>query len=91
MIERVPRGQSELSEQLRRAAISIPLNIAEGVGKNTVQERRRFHTIARGSAMECGVLVDLLGALKFIEPDAKNEAKTRLHRLVSMLSKMSAR
>ena len=39
ILEKVPRGHGELSDQLRRATISIPLNIAEGAGKTSERER----------------------------------------------------
>ena len=60
IIETLPRGNAELSDQLRRASISVPLNIAEGAGKTSDRERSRYHAIARGSAMECAALMDLL-------------------------------
>ena len=44
----VPRGNSILLEQLKRAALSIPLNIAEGAGKQGIRERKRYYGIARG-------------------------------------------
>ena len=44
----VPRGKSILLEQLKRAALSIPLNFAEGAGKQGIQERKRHYGIARG-------------------------------------------
>ena len=57
--ECLPRGQAPLADQLRRAAVSIPLNIAEGGGRNRESaDRARFRAIARGSAMESGALLD---------------------------------
>ncbi len=54
-----PRG-SGLGDQLRRAAASIALNLAEGHGRMTRAEQARFTLIARGSALECLAILDLL-------------------------------
>jgi four helix bundle protein len=43
-------------DQLLRASQSIPLNIAEGNGKTSPGDRRRYFEIARGSALECEFL-----------------------------------
>jgi len=88
ILQKLPRGHSELADQLKRATISIPLNIAEGAGKPTDKDRSRFHGIARGSAMECGAVLDLLLLQALAEPRTVNEAKSLLERLVAMLSKM---
>ncbi|MCM2258471.1 MAG: four helix bundle protein [Vicinamibacteria bacterium] len=51
---------SGLGDQLRRASSSIVLCIAEGVGRVTAADRARFFAIARGSALECAAILDLL-------------------------------
>jgi four helix bundle protein len=88
ILEKMPRGHAELSDQLRRATLSIPLNIAEGAGKPGDGDRSRFHAIARGSAMECGAVLDMLSLQALAEPDVVIEAKSLLVRIVAMLSKM---
>ncbi|MSP59920.1 MAG: four helix bundle protein, partial [Myxococcales bacterium] len=47
-----PRGNSFLTEELKRAALSLPWNIAEGAGRFGAPDGARFYSIARGSAME---------------------------------------
>ena len=49
-------------DQWLRAAQSIPLNIAEGNGKRSLKDRSRFFDIARGSAVECVAIQDILAA-----------------------------
>ena len=88
ILEKVPRGHAELSDQLRRATISVPLNIAEGTGKTSNRERARFHAIARGSAMECAATIDLLRLQALVDPDPADTAKGLCNRVVSMLSRM---
>ncbi|MBM4319259.1 MAG: four helix bundle protein [Deltaproteobacteria bacterium] len=54
----IPTGCSDLRDQLRRASISTPVNIAEGSGKMKEPDQQRHYAIARGSAMECAALLD---------------------------------
>jgi four helix bundle protein len=85
------KGHRNAKDQLIRASQSIPLNIAEGNGKATDGERRRYFEIARGSALECGAVQDVLevcGAITKIEND---EAKKILDRIVAMLTKLGQR
>jgi four helix bundle protein len=56
--DRLPPRCTAIAEQLRRTALSIHLTIAEESGKSTRPDQRRFHTIARGIAMECAAIID---------------------------------
>jgi len=75
-------------DQILRASQSILLNIAEGNGKRGVKDRKRFFDIARGSAMECAAIQDILKIGKVLSFQELCEAKTKLTRIVSMLSKL---
>ena len=48
------------NDQLSRASLSIPLNIAEGSGKTSKPDRKRFYVIARASLYESTAIVDIL-------------------------------
>jgi four helix bundle protein len=87
---RVPRGQADLVEQFRRAALSILLNIAEGSGKDG-RDAVRFYAIARGSAMECAAVLDAMESLGLVDGAALGEERELLERIVSMLTKMRPR
>ena len=84
----LPRGESELRQQLKTAAMSVPLNIAEGTGKPSPADRAHAHAIARGSAMECGALVDVCAIAGYITPADARQGKELIVRTVAMLSKM---
>ena len=89
LLQSLPRGSSHIADQLKRASISIPLNIAEGSGKRTTADQRRYYAIARGSAMECGALLDVCRVMKFLEDPLYSKGKSLLVRIVSMLSRMA--
>ena len=58
-----------LAQQMRRAAVSIPSNIAEGAGRNGAKEYLHFIGIARGSLAELETQLQLAAMLDFVKPD----------------------
>ena len=81
-----------LIAQLRRAAASVPTNIAEGCGRNGDREFARFMVIAAGSASETEYLLFLAKDLGYLEEevyeeldDAVNEIKRILNRFIQSL------
>ena len=88
ILSKIPRGYSFLADELKRASVSIVQNIAEGNGKPTEPDRSRYFGISRGSAMECGAVLDACAVLKLIDPEVLKKGKDLLERIVAMLSKM---
>ena len=78
-------------DQWLRAAQSIPLNVAEGNGKQSLKDKNRFFEIARGSALECAAIHDVLRVCDAIHDDSNCRGKTDLKRIVSMLTRLIQR
>ena len=88
IIKQLPSGNSDLADQLRRAAQSSPQNIGEGAGKRTPADCRKYFDNARGSAMECGVHLDICAISKLADPAMLQRGKQLLEREVSMLTRL---
>ena len=78
-------------DQWLRAAQSIPLNITAGNGKQSLKDKNRFFEIARGSAVECAAIHDVLRVCDAIGDDSNCLGKTALKRIVSMLTRLIQR
>ena len=89
IVEGLPRGRAYLADQLQRAGSSVPLNIAEGAGEYSSNEKIRFYRMARRSATECAGIIDIGQRLKIIEELNYSKARELLLRIVAMLTKMA--
>jgi four helix bundle protein len=89
VIEALPRGRSHLADQLTRASTSIVLNLAEGAGKHSKPDKRRYYLTARGSATESAALLDVCARLKLLDEAGHKAGKDVLVRIVSMLIKLA--
>jgi len=82
------RGNAPILDQLKRAATSIPLNIAEAAGRTGNADAARTYAIARGSAMECAAILDALCTLDLLDPDRYRRGMELLERAVAMLTRL---
>ena len=89
--EHLPRGRSHIADQLTRASTSIVLNIAEGSGKFSRPDKRRYYLSASGSATESAAILDVCLRLKLIDTFLYEKGKAMLERIVSMLIKLAKR
>ncbi len=89
VIENLPRGRAYLADQLQRAAASILLNIAEGAGEYSINEKLRFYRMAKRSATECAGIFDICQRLQIITEPYHLKGREFLTRIVAMLIKMA--
>ena len=75
-----------IRDQLGRAALSIPLNIAEGNGRWHKGDKRQFYSVARGSVFECVAILQVLEKMQLLSADALKPHVEALTTLTKMLS-----
>ncbi len=81
-----PEYKYSLADQLRRAAISIPTNIAEGTGRETPKNQANFYRIAKGSAYEVVSLLVLTEKFGLIRRSDYEGHYNMANRIAAMLS-----
>lgn len=75
-----------LTGQTRRAAVSIPCNLAEGKGRGTRPEMARYAQIALGSLYELDTLLQIAAGLNFSDPAQITHLRERLSVLARQIS-----
>ena len=78
--------QYALCDQLRRAVISIPSNIAEGSGRRSSKEQVHFLEIAYGSLREVSCQMDIACDLEYISKDDFNRVNIQVNKIGAMIS-----
>ena len=86
IVDDFPRGRAYIAKQLKRAAFSIVLNIAEGHGEFSRAEKARFYRIARRSASECTACLDVCRKLELSDPDAIHSGEKYLLAVLKLLT-----
>ena len=82
--------QYAICDQLRRAAVSVPSNIAEGMGRMAIKERLHFLDISNGSLYEVLCQLDISQTLGYISEEEMRKAEdiaTHLSKVMSGLKK----
>lgn len=77
-----------MTQQLRRAALSVHLNLAEGSSRKSHTERKRFFEISRGSIVEMDACLDLVVGLRYLTREELNDFGAMIIRSFQMLSRM---
>lgn len=84
----VPPAQRVLHDQMERASLSTVLLLAEGAGRRSRKDKRRFYAMARGSACECAAAVDVLRHRRLAPEAACASARSLAVRVIQMLTKL---
>lgn len=77
-----------LISQLRRSAVSIPSNIAEGASRKSENDRKRFYQIARSSLVELDSQIEISINLEYLSTNEIKQIESRANEVFAMLSKM---
>jgi four helix bundle protein len=75
-----------MSQQIRRAALSVHLNVAQGCSRKSQGERRRFYEIARGSVIETDTAIDIAVSLNYL---TNEKPKTLGEHIISVFKQLT--
>ena len=87
LIEKFPKVETyALCDQLRRAVISIPSNIAEGSGRTSSKDQAHFFEIAFSSLLEVHCQMDIAYDLEYISQSELLKLEEQIHKIAALLS-----
>ena len=75
-------------QQMRRAGLSVKLNLAEGASRRSPAERKRFFEVSRGSLIEVDAILETAVDLKYFSVEQLAAVGNLLNKCFAMLSKM---
>jgi four helix bundle protein len=75
-----------LTNQLRRASVAIPSNIAEGQGRRTIKEFLNHLSVARGSVLEVQTQVEIANRLHYLNEDQAKEINNQVTTVVRLVN-----
>lgn len=91
LLEQFPDAERfALCNQLRRAVVSIPSNIAEGMGRVSNKDQAHFLNIAYGSLMEVYAQLDIAHDLGYLNNETFNQVESDIEEISKMLSAMAS-
>ncbi len=88
ILNRLPRGNAYIEDQIKRALSSAILNLAEGNGRRSIKERNRFFDISLASISETSAAIDIVSAYGYISEKCEIDIKSFLLRAYSMIFRL---
>lgn len=90
LVKNLPKEETyALSDQMRRAAVSIPSNIAEGRGRNSEKDFVRFLAQSRGSLWELSTQIEICERLQYLNHSQTVEANALITEISKMIKALS--
>lgn len=90
LVKLLPREEEfALSGQMRRAAVSVPSNIAEGQGRESMKEFIRFIAVARGSLRELSTQLEISVRVNYLEQSQTVKANNLIEEIDKMLNALA--
>ena len=92
LVKHLPKEENyALSDQMRRAAVSVPSNIAEGHGRDSAKEFVRFLSMARGSLRELSTQLEICIRLQYLNESNTLTSNTLITEVDKMLTSLATK